>query len=916
MNLELPARPAGYNAFAIESIQMKKRASAELAESYTRFGDLLRYLRRQARLTQQQLGIAVGYSAAQISLLENGRRQPDLTTLAALFVPALGLEESPDLARQLLHLASASRQAGAPGPAPQTVQRVVRRRMVVSDVIETDDEAVDTVRRRPPAPVVPLIGREQDLATGLARLLDPDVRLLTLVGPPGVGKTRLAQQMAWEARHVFMHGVCWVELATVSDPSLVAAAIARALDTQPANGEDEQEAVRRCLRDQHLLLVIDNFEQVLDAAPVIADLLACAPQLKALITSRQPLRLYGEHQHHVPPLALPDLARLPAERDLLLYPSIALFVARARAIQSDFAMTAENALAIAAICVRLDGLPLAIELAAAQTGLFTPQELAARLVESAHRFSILRQQARNVPARHQTLADAIDWSYRQLDLSEQALFAHLGVFVGSFDLPAVEAIYKPLARPADGAPPADLNRSTRALLQSLVSKSLAQVIPAARGEARFTLLETLREFALAQLTTAGELESARRRHAGYYLALAEQARQQAWEPQGSSALERFERDHDNLRAALRWLLDHDPAAALQLAGAIGPYWQTRGRYTEGRDLLARALRYPGGDPSHRARALMAAATLAHRQSDYTSAMALAQQGITLYREMGDQASLGRALQTCAWIAYDMHDRAGAERMFQESLAILRQAGDQRSAATILTELAHIVHQPGVNDEQVSRSLDEGMTILRALGWTQGIAHALFERGTLEVRLGRLDRAQPYFVEALTLYQQLGQPHLAAWAQASLGEVAWLRGDLATAEAHYTLALNEFAGSQDRSAILIVTHHLGQIARRLNDIARAGQLYSQSLRMARELNNQHMVARCLAGLAGVALLQSHPEKAARLLGAAFRLFDALPPFLAPADRAEYEQFVCQARAALGDAFDAAWAEGAASDHPEA
>ncbi|HYN90218.1 MAG TPA: helix-turn-helix domain-containing protein, partial [Ardenticatenaceae bacterium] len=526
-------------------------AAFDVVRAYTAFGPFLRYLRRRAQLTQSALSVGVGYSPAHISLLEGGQRQPDLTAVAALFLPALGLQEEPELAAQLLRLAAAAR--GETGTIALT--RTVRRQVVVTEVVEAEEARTPRLppaTPRLPAPTVPLIGREQEREELSALLLDASVRLLTLAGPPGVGKSRLALHVAWELQSAFAGGASFLELAAVQEAALVATTVMQGLGITGGSGETgaETAALRAALRDQELLLVLDNFEQVLPAASLVADLLAAAPRLKILVTSREALRLYGEHLVAVPPLPLPDLAEIPPPDELAHVPSVALVVARARAVRPGFALTASNAPAVAAICVRLDGLPLAIELAAAQSRLFAPQELAARLIRQEPRghahpatLQVLARGARNLPRRQQTLEAAIEWSYRLLEPDEQALLARLGVFSGGFDLLAIEGC----GLQADGSvleegpstasrPEAAPNRSalhsrsapkgfnpqpsTQERLRSLVDKSLVQVT--AGEPTRFTLLEILREYALEQLAARGELDEARRRHAEYFTTLAEE----------------------------------------------------------------------------------------------------------------------------------------------------------------------------------------------------------------------------------------------------------------------------------------------------------------------------------------------------------------------------------------------------------
>ncbi|HSH78927.1 MAG TPA: adenylate/guanylate cyclase domain-containing protein, partial [Herpetosiphonaceae bacterium] len=442
-------------------------------------------------------------------------------------------------------------------------------------------KSLDTRPNNLPVQSTPLIGREQAVAALRDLLLRPGVRLVTLTGPGGTGKTRLGLQVAADLLDHFEHGVYFVNLAPISDPALVASAIAQPVAVREHGGKPLLESLKDYLRDKHLLLLLDNFEQVTAAAPLVADLLAAAPRLSVLVTSREVLHLYGEHDVAVLPLTLPDPGHpMPLER-LTQYEAVRLFIERAQAARSDFAVTNENAPAVAEICYRLDGLPLAIELAAARIRLLPPQAMLQRLTS---RLRLLIGGARNLPERQQTLRGAIAWSYDLLEQDEQTLFRRLAVFVGGFGLDAVEAVCNV---------PGDLDVDVLDAVESLVGKSLLREAAAA-DEPRLGMLETIREYALERLDQGGEADETRRRHAAYFLQVAEEAEPQLAGRQQIAWLNRLELEHDNLRAALRWAIDcGDAATALRLVGSLSRFWHDRGYAGEGRQWLAQALALPG-----------------------------------------------------------------------------------------------------------------------------------------------------------------------------------------------------------------------------------------------------------------------------------------------------------------------------------
>ncbi|HEY6409191.1 MAG TPA: AAA family ATPase, partial [Ktedonobacteraceae bacterium] len=523
-----------------------------------------------------------------------------------------------------------------------------------------------------PAPLTPLVGREREIAAVCTLLCRPEVRLVTLTGTGGIGKTRLAVHVARELLADFPDGVFFVSLAPLSDPTLVLSTIAQGLDVKESGARPLPDLLIADLREKHLLLCLDNFEHLLPAAPQLTDLLRVCLHLTMLVTSRAVLHVQGEHLFPVPPLSVPDLTQLPPTAETLLsYAAVALFLQRAQALQPTFQITSTNARPIASVCIRLEGLPLAIELAAARIPLFPPQALLARLSQRLH---FLTSGTRDVPARQQTLRNTIAWSYHLLDEEEQRLFRRLAIFVGSCTLQAVEAVCE---APGDGA-----GKEIDGVV-SLIEKSLLQQTEPEGEEPRLRMLETMREYALEELFASGEFETTQQAYAAYYLSLAEQAESELEGPRQVRWLERLEREYDNLRAALTWGLslrpgeegEHQKELALRLGGALGEFWIPQSHLSEGRTFLEQALAAsPRAASALRAKALSVTALLALVQFD-KRAEVLAEEGLVLCQQQGDQAGTAYCLYVLRVCAITSGEYGQAYARLEQSAALFRARGN-------------------------------------------------------------------------------------------------------------------------------------------------------------------------------------------------------------------------------------------------
>jgi len=637
-----------------------------------------------------------------------------------------------------------------------------------------------------PTPPTPLVGRERERAAVGAQLRHPDVRLLTLTGTGGVGKTRLALAVAGDVVDAFEDGAFFVDLAPIIDPGLVESAIARVLEVSELTQRPLIESLVDHLSSRSLLLVLDNVEHVLDAAPLVAGLLVACPTLKMLVTSRAALRLSGEHEFPVPPLELPTRSSRPDLEALARIEAVRLFVQRAHAVRPDFEVTPANAAEVAELCARLDGLPLAIELAAARVKLLSPQALLGRL---GHRLSLLTGGPRDLPARQQTLRSAMDWSYELLEPAERVLFARLAVFVGGCSLEAIEQTSPEQASrragqfETDEFKAASLNSSTYDssaglldLVASLCDKSLLRQADGPDGEPRFAMLETIREYAAERLDASADAKAVRRRHAEYFLALAEEAAPELTGPRQAGWLERLEQDHDNLRAVLGWALERpDDTLGLRLAVALAHFWAVRGHLAEGQGWLERSLsRWPEGPAPLRAEALSAAGHLAFIRCEYERAAALQEEGLRLRRALGDDRGVALALHSLGRVAHYVGDVERASALYQESLAIRRALRDERGVALSLNSLGVLARDRG-DDEVAGALYDESLALFRALGDTWGIGLLLNNRARITRDQEDWERTAMLCTESLALFQELGDRHGVAWVLSNLAVVAARRG---------------------------------------------------------------------------------------------------------------------------------------------
>ena len=607
-----------------------------------------------------------------------------------------------------------------------------------------------------PAPATPLVGRALERAAVSALLRSGDVRLLTLTGPGGTGKTRLALAVAEDVLEQFPDGVCFVPLARLRDPALVPSAIARAVGVEERGTTPLMEVLARDLHAKRTLLVLDNFEHVSDAALVVSELVSAAPALKALVTSRAPLHLSGEHEYPVPPLPLPDPRRLDDAEVLATNEAVALFVARARAARPDFRLD-DDARAVADVCVALEGLPLALELAAARVKTLPVATLRERLVR---RLPVLVGGPRDVDERQQTLRAAIGWSHDLLSAEEQQLFRRLSVFSGGFDLAAAQAV-------------AQVGFEA---LDALADKSLLRRVTS--EEPRFDMLETIREYAAERLEEDGpDGESVRRRHAEHFLELAEEADRHLTGADAARWLDRLEREHDNFRAAIAFAAASRAAdVELRLATALRYFWWWRGHLSEGRRWLEAALARGGHvEPSVRARALRTTAVLVSRQGEAARSKQLYGEALELFREIGDTHSAARTLAELGAAALGEGDHETATRLFEEVIPLFREAGDERALTVTLSNLAAAASLQG--DYERGRTLtEEVVSLLRERAQRDQLAMSLHNLARVCARQGDLDEASTRLAESLEIAVELGYREVIAYCLEGAAELAAARGD--------------------------------------------------------------------------------------------------------------------------------------------
>ncbi|UCH26829.1 MAG: tetratricopeptide repeat protein [Trueperaceae bacterium] len=815
----------------------------------------------------------------------------------------------------------AFRLAGAPAPEPEDLVRL-HTLLLAGDSLYTTEVAEETrgfdlpapsdreaarasfrkadltVPNNLPARLQPLIGREKDLNAATKILEDPAVQLLTLLGPGGIGKTSLGLKLARDqsTRHKFKDGVFLVLLGSLKDATLVSASIAQALAVKETSAMPFLERIKEFLLNKEILLVLDNFEQVMPAALQVSELLGACPNLKCIVTSRMPLRLSGEYEFPLTPLTLPTQEDISDFTSLRTNPALALFVERAQAVRPDFNLDKKNAEALVEICRRLDGLPLALELAAVRIKLFSPQTILERLNQ---RFELLKGGLRDRPERHQTLRAAVDWSYELLSREEQAFFRRLGVFVGGFTLEMAQRLQQELGQSIE----------VMDAVAALIENSLLSPGRIDENRDRFFMLSTLRDYALVRLEEADELKTAQRAHAKCYLELVESVEPELTGPEQGRWFAELEREHDNFRAALAWSESvGECEIGLRIGASLWRFWIARGHMQEGYEQLQRLLDRDTEEHQAvaRARALNGLATILHELGHYTRAIPLLEESLTLLRQNGQDREIATILNNQGWIAALLGDYAKSLSLSEEALLLHQSHKNVRGEALSLNNLGYIAVYRG-DPITAAKLFAEGLALRRRLADRRGIAYALTNLAWAKQLLGKFDRSASLLEGALVILHELEDKQLTAWA---LNVQGYLDHDLersekAAASLQQSVALWREVGNNEGLAsclialgavwidlgrleqasraieeggiisqaiehtwnIALSTFTRAQLAHAQGDTWSAVELYRESLARYQALGNTGASAICLEGWARVSVIEGKLELAAHLYGAA-------------------------------------------------
>lgn len=852
----------------------------------------VRHYRKQAGHTQNELADCLGLHPVVLSNKLNGTNQAYLTKpeIKQIVLALAGWQAVTTTAEatELLKLAGLTASVFSPAEwdsaplslleqSPSSPEATTASRPAAPNVVPAPPTPVIPLPEPPPSPNTlpvqdaPLVGRKVQLAT-LQKLVRQDgVRLVTLTGPGGIGKSRLALEAAYELLPAFKDGTWWVDLTPITDPALLPRALMDALELPEPHGHTRPliETVADALRDKQSLLVLDNFEQVIGAVTLVRTLLERTRRLRLLVTSRQVLRLHGEHEFNVPPLSLPDRRDANDVPKIAQSEAVALFVQRAQAVRPDFELTTENSPALVEICTRLDGIPLAIELAVPRLKLLTPQTLLARLKGSDGQTTSLHLLTRGVvdsSDRHQTIRNTIEWSYRALEPADRQLFRQLSVFETAFRVDTVEATLT-----------GETGFSAVSILDglaSLLDHSLLRRATLYREE-RFVYLETIKEFARERLAESGDEPNIRQRHAAYYTELAELVEREQGRPNAVAWYERFETEQADVRAALAWLLKEpangaaDAGMALRLSVGLGRFWLLRNHLSEGQRWLEAALAAnPAARAALQARAYHHLGAMASMQGDYSRAKTFSTTALTLWRDLDDDAGIALALNNLGNIAKEQGECDRAFELYSESLERNRKLGNTAGMAIAFNNLGNVALEQA-DYEQATALYTKSLTLKREIGYMLGIARSLINLGFVLVLKGEYTTARPLYEEAMALFTELG----------------------------------------DRDGLGFCAFNIGEIALYRKDFAEAKEWLTRSLRIMWEIDNRSTLPRCLEGLAQVALAENDAAHAVLLLGGAAALRENLEMRVPATEQSRYDEVVRAAQDRLDPAtYSMYWHQG--------